>query len=147
MSSQVSDVLRGKQSKAVFSISPDEDALKAVRMMAQLNIGALLVMERGRLVGILSERDSVRFVANEGNLDGALVGDLMSAPVRFVRPGSSVDTCMAMMTEGRIRHLPVLGESGQVLGVVSIGDLVKDTISEQAYVIERLEHYITGAPS
>jgi CBS domain-containing protein len=137
MSSQVSDVLRGKQSKAVFSISPDEDALKAVRMMAQLNIGALLVMER----------DSVRFVANEGNLDGALVGDLMSAPVRFVRPGSSVDTCMAMMTEGRIRHLPVLGESGQVLGVVSIGDLVKDTISEQAYVIERLEHYITGAPS
>lgn len=117
-------------------------------MMAQLNIGALLVMERGRLVGILSERDSGPApVANEGNLDGALVGDLMSAPVRFVRPGSSVDTCMAMMTEGRIRHLPVLGESGQVLGVVSIGDLVKDTISEQAYVIERLEHYITGAPS
>lgn len=145
--SLATDVLRAKQSSAVFSISPDEEGLTAVRMMAQLNIGALLVMTRGRVVGIISERDALRTLAGVGDLNGTLVSDLMTAPVRCVREEHTVEECMQLMTEARIRHLPVLGRDGQVVGLLSIGDLVKDTISGQAYVIEQLEHYISGWPS
>jgi CBS domain-containing protein len=139
-------VLRTKQLSAVFSITPDAEAIIAVRMMSQLNIGALVVLERGELVGIVSERDAVRYVAGVGDLEGALVSDLMTYPVQCVRVDQSVDECMALMTEARVRHLPVLDE-GHLVGILSIGDLVKDTISDQAFVIDQLEHYISGSPS
>jgi CBS domain-containing protein len=145
--SVASEVLRTKPTTAVYSIPPDTDVLAAVRMLAELKIGALLVMEHGRLRGIFSERDVVRALAARGDLAGALVSELMTGSVRCVRPQQSSEECMGLMTEARVRHLPVIDEEDAVIGLVSIGDLVKDTISDQAFVIEQLEHYIMGAPS
>lgn len=145
--SQAADVLRAKSSTAVFSVSPGTEVLVAVRMLAELKIGALLVMEAGRLLGIFSERDVVRGLAAHGNLAGLEVAELMTSLVRCVKRDQSTDECMALMTEARVRHLPVIDDQEQVVGLVSIGDLVKDTIVGQAFVIEQLEHYIMGSPA
>jgi CBS domain-containing protein len=141
------DILRSKAIQTVYTVTASTPILEAVRMMADENVGALIVAEGRHIVGVLSERDCVRRLAISGAaLLDAEVGDLMTSPVMYVTPAQSSEECMALMTESRLRHLPVVDE-GRLLGVISIGDLVKDTISEQQYVIEQLEHYITGAPA
>ena len=113
--------------------------------MADKGIGALLVMEGSEIAGIVTERDYARKIALLGRTSGAtLVRDVMTRDVLFVGPTQTTQECMAVMTENRLRHLPVVDEGGKLLGLISIGDLVKDIISEQKFIIEQLEHYISG---
>ncbi len=128
----------------IFAIGPDEPVLAAVRLMADHYIGALLVMRGDELVGIVSERDYARkiILQNRASADTP-VRDIMSSPVVTVRPNDTTDTCMRICTERRVRHLPVV-EGGKVVGVLSIGDLVKSVISEQSQQIEHLQRYIAG---
>jgi len=117
---------------------------EAVQEMVESNVGSLLVTDRGDIVGIVTERDYLRRVTLEGRTDkDTPVGEIMTAPLVVVTPETEIDECMAVMTDRRIRHLPVV-EDGEVVGVVSIGDLVKWIISEQEETIQQLEHYITG---
>jgi CBS domain-containing protein len=136
--------LLAEKGDSVFSIGPDEPVLAAVRMMADHYIGALLVMRGDELVGIVSERDYARkiILQNRSSADTP-VRDIMSAPVLTVQPEDSIDTCMRLCTDRRVRHLPVV-EDGKIVGVVSIGDLVKAVISEQSEQIEHLRRYIAG---
>ncbi len=125
-----------------FSIDPDEPVLEAIRLMAEHSIGAVLVMQGTELKGILSERDYARKVVLLGRSSSDTpVWQIMSSPVIAVAPGDSIDTCMRLMTDKRIRHLPVV-EAGKVIGVLSIGDLVKAIIGEQQKTIEELQTYI-----
>jgi len=141
---QVRDLLKSKKANSIFSLSPDASVLESMRLMAQYNIGALLVMENGKLVGILSERDIVRKVDVQGKNSAAiLVRDIMTEKVLYVEPEQTLDDCMALMTEKRIRHLPVL-ENDCLLGVISIGDVLREVIHEQKFMIAQLEHYIRG---
>ena len=113
--------------------------------MAQHDIGALLVLDGEKLVGIFSERDYARKIMLHGKSSKeTLVREIMSDRVAYVTPEATLDECMALMTERRFRHLPVLSEAGEVLGIISIGDLVKETISAQQMIISELERYITG---
>lgn len=128
----------------IWSLHPDESVLDAVKLMAEKEVGALLVMEEAKLVGIVSERDYARKVILKGrSSEGTRVAEIMTANVLFVHPDESVDDCMALMTEKRIRHLPIV-EGEQVIGVLSLGDLVKAVIAEQKFMIDQLEHYISG---
>ena len=128
----------------VFAIGPDEPVLAAVRLMADHYIGALLVMEEDRLVGIVSERDYARKIILQNRSSAETpVREIMSTPVVTVQPADTTDACMRICTERRVRHLPVV-EGGRVVGVVSIGDLVKAVISEQSQQIEHLQRYIAG---
>ena len=139
-----SQILRSKPDQAVHTIEPTASAHEAARLMADNNIGALVVVEHGKVVGIVSERDHVRKLVLLGRSPSdTLVGDIMSSSVMYVHPHHTGDECMALMTENRLRHLPVM-DGGQLIGLVSIGDLVKATISEQQFIIEQLEHYISG---
>lgn len=132
------------KSGEVWSIEPSKSVFDAITIMAEKNIGALLVMEAGKLVGILSERDYARRVILAGRASkDTPVSDVMSDRIVFAKPTESVEECMAVMTDKRIRHLPVM-EGETLLGVVSIGDLVKAVIAEQKFVIKQLENYITG---
>ncbi|QNP59413.1 CBS domain-containing protein [Paenacidovorax monticola] len=141
----VADILKSKASSAVHSIAPTDSVLDALKRMADKGIGALLVMENGTIVGIVTERDYARKIALLGRTSAAtLVRDVMTSDVLFVRPSQTSEECMALMTENRLRHLPVVDEDSRVIGLISIGDLVKDIISEQKFIIEQLEHYITG---
>jgi CBS domain-containing protein len=128
----------------VHSVAPGASVLEAVRQMAERHIGALLVIDEGRLVGILSERDYARKVVLNGrNSTSTAVREIMSAPVVTVAPEQTVDDAMRLMTARRVRHLPVVrGEA--VLGVVSIGDLVKAVIEDQRHTIDDLRSYIQG---
>ena len=139
----VSQLLDGKGRK-VSSIAPDEPVLRAMQVMAVQEIGALLVMDRGQLVGVLSERDYARKVIlmNRSSRDTA-VRDIMSEPVHSVLPTDTVHHCMQVMTERRVRHLPVVA-GGEVLGVLSIGDLVKALLQDQSEQIQQLQRYIAG---
>ncbi|MGP1678930.1 MAG: CBS domain-containing protein [Giesbergeria sp.] len=126
----------------VVSIRPDVPVLDALKLLADKDVGAVLVMDGARLVGIVSERDYARKVALKGKSSSAmLVSEIMTKEVICVTANQTNDECMALMTGKRLRHLPVI-ENGRVLGVLSIGDLVKDAISEQKFIIEQLEHYI-----
>jgi CBS domain-containing protein len=128
----------------VLSIHPDATVYDALKLMAERNVGALLVLEKEKLVGILSERDYARKVILKGKSSlKTPVRDIMIERVMFVRPEQSIEECMALMTEKRIRHLPVL-VGDQVVGIVSIGDLVKASIEEKEFMIKQLENYITG---
>jgi CBS domain-containing protein len=139
----VRDILRTKGTD-VWSISPDTTVLAALQEMADRNVGAILVMDEGRLVGILSERDYARKVRLCGKSAGdTLSRDIMTERVVCVRPEQTTDDCMALMTDKHVRHLPVI-EGNQVIGVVSIGDIVKSIISEQEFIIDQLENYISG---
>lgn len=139
----ITDLLRNKGND-VYSIEPDATVFDAITLMAEKEIGALLVMNGGELVGILSERDYARKVILKGKSSrDTAVRDIMTSRVLCIAPDRSVDECMAVMTENRIRHLPVLEESN-VIGVVSLGDLVKAIIEDQKFEIEQLQHYICG---
>ena len=134
--------LLDRKGRAIFSVEPAAVVLEAIRAMAEHHIGALLVMHGGRLEGIVSERDYARKVIIMGRSSSDTpVRDIMSSPVITVAPDDSVQKCMQIMTERRVRHLPVV-DGGAVIGMVSIGDLVKAVIAEQQQQIEQLESYI-----
>lgn len=134
--------LLDRKGRAIFSIGPDEPVLEAIRLMAEHHVGALLVMNGEELVGIVSERDYARKVILKGRSSAATpVAQIMSAPVVTVSMNNSVQECMQLMTSRRIRHLPVV-EGKKVVGIVSIGDLVKAVMEEQQQTIEQLESYI-----
>lgn len=140
---KVEHILSGKGGQ-IWSVSPADTVFDALRLMSDKHLGALLVLEDDHLVGIVSERDYARKVILKGRFSHATqVRDIMSGNVVCARPDQSIEESMAVMTDRRIRHLPVL-DGDQVIGVVSIGDLVKAVIAEQQFVIEQLEHYITG---
>ncbi len=126
----------------VWSVQPDDTVLDAIKMLARKDIGALLVIEDGKPVGIFSERDYARSVYLKGKSSPETpVRDVMAAPVICVRPDQSVNECMTLMTEKRFRHLPVM-DGDELVGMVSIGDLVKSVIADQQFTIEELEHFI-----
>lgn len=137
-------ILRHKGSM-VWSVTPETMVYEALKLLAEKDVGALLVLEGGRLVGIISERDYARKVVLKGKsaLDTP-VKEIMTGRVMCVRPDQTVEECMALVTEKRIRHLPVIVDD-EVVGVVSIGDLVKATIDEKDFLIKQLENYITGS--
>ncbi len=128
----------------IYSVSPKDSVLRAIEIMAEKHVGALLVMDRGTLLGIISERDYARkVILKDRSSRDTPVGDIMSAPAITVTPEDTVHRCMEIMTEGRFRHLPVV-KGGRVVGMLSIGDLVKAVIQEQTEQIKELERYIAG---
>jgi len=138
------DILKTKAEQSVHSSGPAASVFDAVRKMSQMNIGALLVVDAGQVVGMVTERDYARkVVLMDRSSKATPVREIMSAPVLYVQPRQTSEECMALMTESRLRHLAVM-EGATLIGVIAIGDLVKDIISEQKFVIEQLEHYISG---
>lgn len=128
----------------VWSVPPEATVYEALELMAEKNIGAVLVLDGERVAGIFSERDYARRVALHGKSSKTTpVREVMTSRVFYVRPDHTIEECMALMTEKRIRHLPVM-EDERLVGLISIGDMVKAVISEQQFIIEQLEHYITG---
>lgn len=136
-------LLHGKGHE-IWSIGPDASVYDAIHLMAEKGIGALVVLQDESLVGIISERDYARqVVLKDRSSKKTLVKDIMSDKVVYADPQQTVDECLAVMTEKRIRHLPVM-DGDRMLGLVSMGDLVKTIIAEQKLTIDQLEHYITG---
>jgi len=139
----VAQLLRTKGHE-VLSVSPELSVFEALEVMAEKNVGALLVLEGERLVGVFSERDYARKVILKGKASKEIpVREIMSTHVLYVRPQQTVEDCMALMTDKRVRHLPVMEEE-RLVGVISIGDVVKAIIAEQEFMIEQLQNYITG---
>lgn len=138
------DAILSRKGSEIYTISPDAKVLEAVALMAEKNIGALLVVENGNLVGLVSERDYTRKIVLHGKRSRETpVHEIMSTDLAVIGPRESIDTCLRMMTEKRIRHLPVM-EGDKVRGVISIGDLVKFVIATQSAAIAHLESYISG---
>ncbi len=139
----VGDILKEK-GRDVWTIGPQATVFDALALMAERNVGAVLVMESGRLAGIISERDCARKLDIKGRSSSStLVSEIMTGTVVYVHPEQTLEECMGLMTARRIRHLPVL-EGDTLVGVVSIGDVVKAVIAEQGFLIEQLTNYITG---
>ncbi|MEJ6656693.1 MAG: CBS domain-containing protein [Pseudomonas sp.] len=140
----VAQVIQTKAIQQVHTIEAGDTVLSALQLMAEHNIGALPVTENGKVVGVLSERDYTRKCVLKGRASvGTMVRELMSSPVTTVTPKQSVSECLSLITDRHLRHLPVV-EDDQLVGLVSIGDLVKETISEQKELIQQLEQYIRG---
>lgn len=140
---QVKHLLEAK-GKGAYSVAPDAPVIDAIRVMAEKNVGALVVIKGSELVGIVSERDYARkVILKDRSSRDTPVADIMTASVVTVAPDATVDECMRLCTDSRFRHLPVL-DNGRVIGMISIGDLVKATISEQKETISQLESYIAG---
>jgi CBS domain-containing protein len=135
--------LLGESPRKPLSVVPDDSVITALELMAKHDVGAILVVEGDQLAGIFSERDYARKVILQGKSSkDTKVREIMTDKVIYAKPAQTVDECMAIMTDKRIRHLPVM-DNGKLAGIVSIGDLVKETISEQAYMIKQLENYIS----
>ncbi|CBL43649.1 CBS domain protein [gamma proteobacterium HdN1] len=140
----VRDILRSKPSAYVYSVRPDSKVLDAIKLMSEKGVGALLVTENDKVVGVISERDYARkVVLMARSSHQAEVREIMTADVISVDPTQSMESCMELMTEKRIRHLPVI-ENDELIGMISIGDLVKNIISDQKFMIEQLQQYIRG---
>ncbi len=140
----VNQLLQAKGSD-VLSVTSETTVYSALTLMAEKNVGALLVLDGGNLTGIFSERDYARKVVLHGKSSkDTPVREIMTSRVVCIRPDQTIEECMALMTDKHIRHLPVI-EGDRVVGVISIGDVVKAVISEQSFMIEQLENYITGA--
>lgn len=139
----VNDLLRNKPSE-LWSVSPDDSVLDAIELMADKNIGAVLVKDGDRLVGVMSERDYARKLVLTNRTSGdTSVGDVMTTQVSVVSPTHEIEECLALMTDKHFRHLPVM-EDDQLIGLVSIGDLVKAIIADKQFMIDQLEEYISG---
>lgn len=140
---KVNDILRIKGNK-VWSIAPDATVYDAIHLMTANKVGALMVMEDANLVGVISETDYMRNVILKGRASkDTPIKEIMSTRVLYVHPEQDIEECMVLMTEKRTRHLPVM-DKGKLIGVISIGDVVKSIIDEQRFTIEQLENYITG---
>jgi CBS domain-containing protein len=140
----VAEILKSKAEQTVHTVTPSASVFDAIKVMAEKSIGALLVIEDLKIVGIITERDYARKIVLMGRSSKETpVRDIMTSPVMYVRPDQTNEECMALMTDNRVRHLAVM-DKGELIGLISIGDLVKDIISEQKFVIEQLEHYIMG---
>ena len=141
----VAKILQSKPDAIVHTLAPQASVLDALRLMADKGIGALVVTQGDAIVGIVTERDYARKIALLGRTSAAtLVQDVMTTSVRFVRSTQTSEQCMQLMTGNRLRHLPVVDDN-KLVGMISIGDLVKDIISEQKFIIEQMENYITGS--
>ena len=139
----VRDVL-DRKGRQVYSVNPEDSVYRALEIMSDHRIGALMVVDSGKLVGVVSERDYARKIALKGKSSrDTNVGEIMTRNVYCIRPGARIEDCMALMTEKSVRHLPVMEEDG-LDGVISIGDVVKATITHQEFIIEQLEHFIAG---
>ncbi len=138
------ELLKSKAHQSVHTITPAASVFDAVKLMADKNIGALLVMEGAKVAGIITERDYARKIALMARSSRETpVREIMTSAVMYVRLDQTTEECMVLMTENRLRHLPVM-DGSKLVGLISIGDLVKDIISEQKFIIQQLEHYITG---
>jgi CBS domain-containing protein len=139
----VSKILAAKGSQ-VWSVTPTTRLYEALKLMAEKDIGALLVLDEGKIVGIISERDYARKVILEGKNSMIVpIEEIMTRDVLTITPSYTLEECMALMTDKHVRHLPVLDDE-QITGLISIGDVVKEMISEQKFVIDQLENYIRG---
>lgn len=137
--------LLAEKDQELACVAPGDTIIEALTVMARRNVGAVLVLEGKKLVGIFTERDYARKLALQGrNSRETLVRDVMSERVAYVSPETPLENCMALMTEKHFRHLPVLNPDGTVVGIVSIGDLVKETIHAQQFIISELERYIAS---
>jgi CBS domain-containing protein len=142
----VRDILQRKGNQ-IWSVAPDSTVYDALTLMAEQNVGALLVLDGEKIVGVFSERDYARKIILKGKASKETsVDEIMTSEVTTVHPGQFVEECMALMTDKRIRHLPVL-EGEKLAGLISIGDVVKAIISDREFIIKQLESYITGGPS
>jgi CBS domain-containing protein len=140
----VAHILNSKPEQTVHTITPAASVFDAVKQMAEKSIGALVVIEGEKVVGIITERDYARkIILMARSSKETAVRDIMTSSVLYVSPVQTSEECMAVMTENRVRHLLVI-DAGKLIGLVSIGDLVKDIISQQKFIIQQLEHYITG---
>ncbi|MBF8269277.1 MAG: putative signal-transduction protein with CBS domain [Gammaproteobacteria bacterium] len=143
MSISVSQLLN-KKGHQIHTVSPDTTVFEAIKLMSSLGVGALLVMEGNRLVGVISERDYTRKVILKGRASAStLVQEIMTNKVICVSPSNNIDECMMLMNENHIRHLPVI-EKSTVVGVITIMDVIKNILTEKEFIIEQLEHYIAG---
>ena len=141
--SHVRDLLHAKGNE-VWSISPEASVFDAIKMMAEKHVGALVVVQEGRLVGIVSERDYARkVILRQKSSRSTPVREIMTGRVIYVHPHQEIGDCMALMTDKAIRHLPVLGDDEAVIGIISIGDVVRALLSEREFQIQQLENYIT----
>ncbi|WP_319243188.1 CBS domain-containing protein [uncultured Propionivibrio sp.] len=137
-------LIESKNKRLAF-VTPDQSVLRALEIMAEVDVGALLVLDDKQLKGVFSERDYARKVILQGKASrNTAVSEVMSDKVISVTTEQSIEDCMAIMTERHIRHLPVLDRDGGVLGIVSVGDIIKEILNEQQFVINQLENYITG---